>query len=162
MKRRVPLHQSMGFTTVEEGATKGATLGVNLYDQNGNVISSLGSGQAATPASAPAWGEITGTLSDQSDLQAAIDAKGFKNLPKVTAALEVGKCLSITSGITINTGTEGDICSVYNNSGSSVTLTQGGSLTLRVAGTATTGNYSLPQRGLVTIWWHSATEAIIL
>lgn len=162
MKRRVPLHQSMGFTTVEEGATKGATLGVNLYDQAGNVISSLGSDSSPAPSTGTAWGEITGVLADQTDLQAAIDAKGFKNLPKTTSGLEVGKCYSISAGITINTGTEGDICSVYNNSGSAITLTQGGGLTLRVAGTATTGNYSLPQRGLVTIWWHTATEAIIL
>lgn len=87
---------------------------------------------------------------------------GYLNLPKTTAGLEVGKCFSTSTGFTVNTGAEGDICSVYNNSGSAITLTQGGSLTLRVAGTATTGNYSLPQRGLVTIWWHTATEAIIL
>lgn len=109
-----------------------------------------------------AWGGITGTLASQPDLQAALDAKGFLNLPKTTSGLEDGKCFSTATGFTVNTRDEGDICSVYNNSGSSITLTQGGSLTLRVAGTATTGNYSLPQRGFVTIWFHTATEAIIL
>lgn len=87
---------------------------------------------------------------------------GYVNLPKTTSGLEVGKCFSTSAGFTVNRQNEGDICSVYNNSGSSITLTQGSGLTLRVGGTATTGNYSLAQRGLVTIWWHSATEAIIL
>lgn len=87
---------------------------------------------------------------------------GYVNLPKTTTGLEVGKCFSTTSGVTIPTRAEGDLCAVYNNSGSAITLTQDSGLTLRVAGTGTTGNYPLPQRGLVTIWWHSATEAIIL
>lgn len=89
-------------------------------------------------------------------------AGGYLNLPKTTAGLEVGKCYSTSSGFTVPARTEGDICSVYNNSGSAITLTQDSGLTLRVAGTGTTGNYSLPQRGLVTIWWHTASEAIIL
>ena len=108
------------------------------------------------------WGGIVGTLASQTDLQAALDAKGYLNLPKTTTGLEDGKCYSTSAGFTVNTRDEGDICSVYNNSGSSITLTQGTGLTLRVAGTATTGNYTLPQRGFVTIWWHTASEAIIL
>lgn len=94
--------------------------------------------------------------------QAAPSGFGFLNLPRTTTGLEVGKCYATSAGFTVNTRTEGDICSVYNNSASSITLTQGGGLTLRVAGTATTGNYTLPQRGFVTIWWNSASEAIIL
>lgn len=102
------------------------------------------------------------TVNGETLLGASDVEVGYRNLPKTITGLENGKCYSISAGITINTATEGDICSVYNNSGSSVTLTQGGSLTLRVAGTATTGNYTLPQRGFVTIWWHTSTEAIIL
>lgn len=55
----------------------------------------------------------------------------------------------------------GDTFSIYNNSGSSITLTQGASLTLRLGGTATTGNRTLAQRGIATVVFISATEAVI-
>jgi hypothetical protein len=40
---------------------------------------------------------------------------------------------------------------VFNNSGSSQTITQGTSVTLRLAGTATTGNRTLAQYGVATL-----------
>jgi hypothetical protein len=55
----------------------------------------------------------------------------------------------------------GDSFSIYNDSASSITLTQGSGLTLRMAGTSNTGNRTLAARGLATIWFNSATEAII-
>jgi hypothetical protein len=54
-----------------------------------------------------------------------------------------------------------DVVTVYNNSASNITITQGGSLTLRQVGTANTGNRTLAQRGLVTIVFISTTEAVI-
>jgi hypothetical protein len=67
---------------------------------------------------------------------------------------DVGKCIVIsTGGITIpaNTFTAGDAISFYNNSGSSQTITQGTSVTMFLAGTATTGNRTLDQRGIATV-----------
>ena len=55
----------------------------------------------------------------------------------------------------------GDTFSIYNNSAASITLTQGASLTLRLGGTATTGNRTLAQRGIATVVFISATEAVI-
>ena len=40
---------------------------------------------------------------------------------------------------------------VYNNSGSSQNITQGTSVTLRLAGTATTGTRALAQYGVATL-----------
>ena len=88
---------------------------------------------------------------------------GYRNIPRVTDALTEGKCFATTTGVTISTGSAaGTTYSIYNNTSADITITQGSGLTLRVAGTATTGNYTLPQRGFITIWYNSTTEAIIL
>ena len=55
------------------------------------------------------------------------------------------------SNITVPTGvfSAGDAITIYNNSGSDITINQGG--TMYLAGTGTTGNRTLHQRGLATI-----------
>ena len=101
---------------------------------------------------------ITSTLTIESGLEA-----GYKNIPRDVSSIVKGKVFVTAAGFTLNTGSAADSTySVYNNSASAITITQGSGLTLRVAGTATTGNYSLAQRGWVTIWFQSTTEAIIL
>jgi hypothetical protein len=93
---------------------------------------------------------------------------GFRNIPRSTTSGtattgDIGKCIAVTAGITIpdSTFSAGDAISIYNNSGSSVTITQGASLTLRLAGTASTGNRILAARGIATIWFNAANEAVI-
>lgn len=104
------------------------------------------------------------------DTTATIDgvAIGYRSIPRSTttttaAASDVGKCIAITAGITIpnNTFTAGDAVSIYNNSSADITITQGIGLTLRRAGTSNTGSRTLAQRGMCTVWFNSATEAVI-
>jgi hypothetical protein len=69
-------------------------------------------------------------------------------------ASDTGKHISITTGgVTVPSGvfSAGDIVSIFNNSASSQTITQGSSTTLRQAGTANTGNRTLGQYGVVTV-----------
>jgi hypothetical protein len=47
--------------------------------------------------------------------------------------------------------TVGDTIALYNNSASTITITQGSGVTLRLAGTATSGNRTIAQRGLATL-----------
>jgi hypothetical protein len=64
-----------------------------------------------------------------------------------------GGLISITTGgVTINSGvfSAGQNFTVYNNSGSNQTITANG-VTVYLAGTATTGNRTLAQRGLATL-----------
>lgn len=65
-----------------------------------------------------------------------------------------GKYVDITTGgvtFATTTGfTVGQNVVIYNNSSSSQTITQGTSVTLRWAGTATTGNRTLAQYGVAT------------
>lgn len=93
---------------------------------------------------------------------------GYRSIPRSTTSGtattgDVGKCIAVSAGLTIPASTfaAGDAVSVYNNSASAVTLTQGSGLTLRLAGTTTTGNRTLAARGIATIWFNSATEAVI-
>jgi hypothetical protein len=76
---------------------------------------------------------------------------------------DLGKCIAVSAGITIPNATfnVGDAISIYNDSASAVTITQGTSLTMRQAGTTNTGNRTLAARGMATIWFNSASEAII-
>ncbi len=67
---------------------------------------------------------------------------------------DVGKHISITTGgVTVNASvfSAGDPLTIFNNSGSNQTITQGTNVTLRLAGTATTGNRTLAQYGVCTL-----------
>ena len=72
----------------------------------------------------------------------------------VLVASDTGKHISITTGgVTVNASvfSVGDTVLIYNNSGSNQTITQGTNVTLRLSGTATTGNRTLAQYGTATI-----------
>jgi hypothetical protein len=67
---------------------------------------------------------------------------------------DAGKHISITTGgVTVNASifSVGDMVTIFNNSGSSQNITQGTSVTLRLAGTATTGTRALAQYGVATL-----------
>lgn len=77
-----------------------------------------------------------------------------------------GKCISITTGgITVPARkfVSGDWFSIYNDSGSNQTITQGTSPSMRVtwAGSTFTGNRTLAQRGFCTVYYTSANTALI-
>lgn len=93
---------------------------------------------------------------------------GYRSVPRSTTsgtavAGDNAKCIAVSAGLTVPAATfaAGDAFSIYNDSASPVTLTQGGGLTLRWAGTTSTGNRTLAARGLATVWFNSASEAII-
>lgn len=94
---------------------------------------------------------------------------GYRNVPRLSGtgktlvATDNGKCYATTGTVTVPASVmaAGDVVMIYNNSASTVTLTQGAGLTLRLAGTATTGSRTIDQRGFATIWFNSATEAIV-
>lgn len=129
----------------------------------------------------------THAISDVTGLQTALDAKaplanpaftgtpttggieiGYRSIPRRTTTTTAvvgdrGGCVAISAGFTVPASvfSAGDAISIYNNSASPVTITQGAGLTLRQAGTANTGNRTLAGRGIATVWFNSATEAVI-
>lgn len=93
---------------------------------------------------------------------------GWRSVPRASysaspGAAYSGQCMAATGGVTIPSATfaAGDAVSVYNDSGSAITLTQGSGLTLRLAGTTTTGSRNLDARGIATLWFNSPSEAIV-
>ena len=79
-------------------------------------------------------------------------------------AADQGTHIAITTGgVTVPSGVfaAGDAISIYNNSAASQTITQGAGVTLYIAGTATTGNRTLAQRGFVTILCVAANTFVI-
>ena len=54
-----------------------------------------------------------------------------------------------------------DATTIYNNSSSSISIVQGGSVTLRLAGSNTTGTRTLAQRGVCTVMCVGTNEFII-
>lgn len=72
----------------------------------------------------------------------------------VLVATDNGKHISITTGgvtVPASVFSTGDVVTIFNNSGSNQTITQGASVTLRLSGTATTGNRTLSQYGVCTV-----------
>ena len=84
----------------------------------------------------------------------------------VLVAGDAGKMVSITTGgVTVNNSvmSAGDIVTIYNNSASSQTITQGAGVTLQWAGqtASTTGTRTLGLYGIATIVFLSASSAVI-
>lgn len=81
-------------------------------------------------------------------------------------AADCGRVVSITTGgVTAPASvlSAGNAVTIYNNSGSSQTITQGSGLTLQWAGqsSSTTGNRTLGLYGICTILFISSTSAVI-
>jgi len=90
----------------------------------------------------------------------------FATQPVATAPITadmVGSRIRTAAGVTIPVDVfqQGDIIYLYNNSGASITLTADVGLTLRLAGTTTTGNRTLLARGLAQIWFDGAADGIV-
>ena len=82
----------------------------------------------------------------------------------VLVAGDAGKHISITTGgVTVNASvfSVGDAVSIYNNSGSNQTVTQGTSVTLRLAGDGTAGNKTLAGYGLCTVLCVASNQFVI-
>jgi hypothetical protein len=114
-------------------------------DSSGNV--GIGTNSPASKL------DVNGIVRDAAgDLRDLVNSS--KTAAYVPAATDNGKLINITTGgITINASvfTAGQNVTIYNNSASSQTITQGTSVTMYLAGTATTGNRTLAQRGIATI-----------
>lgn len=86
----------------------------------------------------------------------------LKKVPNAGANLVTGEMYVATAGFTLNTGlAANNVYPIYNNSGSAITLTQGSGVTLRLAGTTTTGNRTLAARGMASLWCLSTSEYIL-
>lgn len=157
-----------GGTGATDAATARSNLGagtVTSVDGAGSVNGLTLTGTVTSSGSLTLGGGITSV-----GASATVDGFviGYRSVPRSTTlttavAGDVAKCIAVSAGLTLPAATfaAGDAFSIYNDSAASVTITQGTNLTLRWAGTANTGNRTLGARGLATVWFNSASEAII-
>lgn len=119
------------------------------------IASTANAAQATANAALPkAGGTMTGDIVFNATQTYPKVPQNAKTAAYTLLASDAGKHISITTGgITVPAGVfaVGDAISVYNNSGSNQTITQGASTTLRLAGSASTGNRTVAQYGLCTI-----------
>ncbi len=115
------------------------------------ATNALNTANAALPK---AGGTMTGDIVFNATQTYPKVPQNAKTAAYTLLASDAGKHISITTGgITVPASVfaVGDAISIYNNSGSNQTITQGASTTLRLAGSASTGNRTVAQYGLCTI-----------
>lgn len=116
------------------------------------VVSGGTINNAIIGGSTPAAGTFTTVTDSKGELRSV--PQNSQTSAYVLIASDAGKHISITTGgVTVNSGifSIGDTITIYNNSGSNQTITQGTSVTIRQVGTANTGNRTLAQYGLCTL-----------
>jgi hypothetical protein len=100
----------------------------------------------------PAAGTFTTVTDSKGELRSV--PQNTQTSAYVLVAADSGKYISITTGgVTVPSGvfSAGETVTIYNNSSSDQTITQGASVTMYQVGTANTGNRTLAQRGLATV-----------
>ena len=140
----------VGAVTMNAALTYGGVTLSNAVTGTGNMVLS---------ASPTLTGTLTGAVANFTTLSDSLGdvrtiVQNTQSGAYVLLVGDSGKHISIsTGGVTIPASvfSAGQAVTIYNNSGSSQTLTQGTSVTLRLAGTATTGNRTLAQYGVATV-----------
>ena len=150
-------------------------------DQSLDTTSNVTFASVTAPLTGNVTGNVTGNATTATTLQTARNINGTSfngsadivigNIPQnsqtsayTLVAADAGKHINITTGgVTVPSGvfSVGDAVSIFNDSASSQTITQGSSVTLRQAGTATTGNRTLAQYGICTVLCVASNEFVI-
>jgi len=96
-------------------------------------------------------------------LAEAVKAKHTTETTITLTSANMNTSMTVTGDVTVNqnVGVPGDTVLIYNNSAFDVTVNQGTGVTLRLAGTETTGTRTLAGRGLATLFFVSTTEATL-
>jgi len=151
--------QNSNNVNITGGTITGVTLTVNVIgDVSGNA------GTVTNGVYLNAVQTVTNkTLSGMASASTVKDSLGtdytigFRSVPQslntTAAASDIGKHLYVSATTTVPSGVfvAGNEFLVVNSSGSTVTLTQGAGTTLRLGGTATTGNRTIAAYGVASV-----------
>lgn len=152
-------NQNSNNVAITGGTITGVTATFNLVgDVSGNA-GTVTNGVYLTATQTLTNKTITGlasasTVNDSAGTGYAI---GYRNVPQsantTAAASDIGKHLYVSATTTIPSGvfTAGNEFLVVNSSGSTITLTQGAGTTLRLGGSATTGNRTIAIYGVASV-----------
>ncbi|MGV0954728.1 MAG: hypothetical protein ACOYBR_10480 [Fluviibacter sp.] len=151
--------QNSNNVTITGGTITGVTATFNLTgDVSGNA-GTVTNGVYLTATQTLTNKTITGlaSASTVNDSLGTGYAIGYRKTPQssntTAAAADVGKHLFIGATATIPSGVfaAGDWFQIVNSSAAAITITQGAGTTLRLAGTATTGNRTLAAYGVANV-----------
>ena len=151
--------QNSNNVAITGGSITGVTATFNLTgDITGNAAT-VTNGVYLTATQTLTNKTITGldTASTVKDVIGNAYTIGYRKIPQSTnttaAAADVGKYLYVGATVTIPSGAfvSGDSFEVVNNTGSSITITQGAGTTLRLVGTTTTGSRTLAAYGRASV-----------
>ena len=94
----------------------------------------------------------SGTVSDGGGNIRAITSNSKSAAYDLTAD-DVGELINTTAGVTVVQGvfSAGDAVTIYNGTTGDITITEGASVTMYLAGSSTTGNRTLAQKGVATV-----------
>jgi hypothetical protein len=156
------------FQTVTANGTNllaTSTAGVLTVTPGNNIVitaNSVTDTMTVAVANSPTF---SGNVSDANGLLRSIPINAQGGAYTLTAN-DNGNLVSISSGnvtvpASVFTSPFGQAVTVYNNSGTTRYITQGAGTTLRLAGTAATGNRTLTQYGLATIVCVSANTFVV-
>ena len=135
--------------------SNGLTVGTAAYFvSNGNV----GIGTAAPSSKLKVEGIIADTTGDLRTVPISAKTVSYQ-----LATADAGLCISTNAAITVNGAvlSSGFVTSIFNNSAASITITSGSGITMYLAGSSTTGNRTLAQRGLATILCTGSNSFVI-
>ena len=160
------------YITAGEGNNSSLYLIADEGDDNGDywcIYSSAGdndlyfktktSGSYVTAAKVTEEGEVHDALGDLRAIPPNATTSAY-----TLVASDRGKTVTnTTGGVTIpyNVFAAGDAVTIVNHSGSAITLTQGSNLTLYHSLNGATGNRTLKQRGMATVWYQAQNLAYI-
>lgn len=143
----------------------------------GNATSGNAILQFVDSTGATEWSYLSvtsGKILSFADSSSVLRAVGFMDMPitattsgRTLALTDRGMAVISTGTITIPTNASvafpvGSTVGVYNDSSSSISIAAAGGVTLRLGGSATTGNRTLAQRGLVVLWKRYTDEWVAL
>ncbi len=154
--------------SVLTGAVSG--VGIDAYLASppaiGGTAAAAGAFTTVTASSTvTATGAVSGSAVSDSLSNVRNIPQTNKTAPYTLVAADNGQCIITNSGVTVPASVfaAGNVVTIYNNSSATITITQGGGLTLQFAGqsTSTTGNRSLALFGISTVLFLSASSAVI-
>lgn len=151
------------FGPLIRAGTTSADAALTVQNQSGGSSYLVVAGDGGVTVGAPTGGNKgAGSINAAGGLYAD-GVQVSADIPRRTSGFARGQCLATAAGVTLNTSdmAAGYAFTLYNDSASAITLTQGSGVTLRLGGTTTTGNRTVAPRGIATIWCNSGTEAIV-
>ena len=94
----------------------------------------------------------SGTVSDGGGNIRAITSNSKSAAYDLTAD-DVGELINTTAGVTVVSGvfSAGDAVTIYNGTTGDIIITEGASVTMYLAGSSTTGDRTLAQKGVATV-----------